>query len=214
MVNYLRDFDFQNTINDHSANNNPCQDQKIGILDKGKFTIDSERMDIDYLSNNSIIPVLINPIVVILESPHKKEFINKIPQGPAQGHSGRLFKNKFEKLIQNSHLYNNLSNIKADVVLVNAVQFQCSLGHKLNNIENKRLKDKYWTKCFDSGCNEDLIDRISAINPIAILNLCTKGCDNLQMKLHDYIKESKLQKINYSLGSHPSTWNFRNAYIE
>jgi len=213
MVNYLSEFSFQKVIGRLEANNNPCQDQKVGVLEKGVFRSDEARTDIDYLNNNTINPILINPIVIILESPHKKEFINNAPQGPAQGPTGRLFEIKFTALMKQSHLHDNLLRVSSDVVFVNAVQFQCSLGKSLNNTEAKKTKENNWIKCFEAGGSEDLVYRITAINPIAILNLCTRGNMGLQRRVDCCLKASTLRSIDYTCGLHPSTWNFSFAHI-
>ena len=224
MVNYLSEFSFRKVIGEQEGiemqevNNNPCQDQKVGVLENGVFRAEEARTDIDYLYNNTINPILINPIlinpiIIILESPHKKEFIGDVPQGPAQGVTGRRFEKNFTTLMKQSRLYDNLLNTSSDVVFVNAVQFQCSLGRSLNCTEAKKTKENNWIKCFEAGGSEDLVYRITAINPIAILNLCTRGNMGLQRRVDCCLKASMLRSIDYTCGLHPSTWNFSLAHI-
>ena len=188
-------------------------DQIVGQLTNGIYTSLPKRIDIDYQQSQNtkfITNVVTSPIVIVLESPHRHEYINGVPVGPAQNTTGTLFKNKFDALISKSVVFNTISTGYHDVIMLNSVQYQCSLGHALKTNANKCLRDQIWNNCFQNGCSQDITDRISAIKPVCVINLCTKGFINLQLILHTQIS----QFANYTYGTHPSTWNFSYAYIK
>jgi hypothetical protein len=219
MNNFIEDnFLFSSVVNCdcNTAINIPCPDQVIGQLDNGKFFV-TQRSDIDYIINRNkkcINNILTKPIVVILESPHKSEFNNSGQAiGPALGRTGVLFNNNFSTLIKSSSIFPKINNLKHDIVFMNAVQYQCSLGHYLNTYNNKKLRDTNWKLCFHNKCAKDLDYRLEAISPYAIINLVTKGLCNLQSYVDESIKYRTFYSGIYTTGTHPSTWNFRYAKI-
>lgn len=175
-------------------------------------------MNVDY--NSSPLPTtysgnvsIVNPVIaVVLESPHKSEYTMGLPLGPARGTTGRLFDRKFPKLFSNSIWNSHFLSATYDVILLNGVQFQCSLGQPLNNIINRQVRDNNWIDIFNNyGGNVDIVDRLNALNPVLIINLCTKGYSNLQMILDRQLKANF--NCPNTLGTHPSTWNFPYARI-
>jgi hypothetical protein len=213
MINYLSNFAFQNQTNGITAPiTTPCMDQIVGQLTNGSYMACNQRIDIDYQQTSNqkfIVNAVTSPIIVILESPHRYEYINGVAVGPAQNTTGRLFNNHFSNLLSQSTVFKYIANGCHDVIMINSVQYQCSLGNPLNIHANKIIRDQVWNNCFNNGCSQDLLDRISAINPSCIINLCTKGLINLQLILHTQISHLP----NYTYGTHPSTWNFSYAYI-
>ena len=167
------------------------------------------------INNPTIKNKLTEPIVIILESPHKDEFdpITLMALGPAMGNTGRNLVKHFDSLIQNSSIYNYLTGAPHDIVLVNAIQYQCSLGNNLSgkgSYQNKKQRDKNWLACFNAVNSNDLLNRIDAIKPFAIINLCTFGLFNLQLHLdrtvRQYIQTTQPQTL-YTIGKHPSSWH-------
>lgn len=205
MINYLNGFNFSTMIGRQAPINTACPDQLVGKLYPNGY-ISVNRQDIDYV-NGTITNTLQNPLVIILESPHKDEF-NALGNaiGPAMGATGNRFNTWFFSIVQNSNIYPNINHLTMDVIFVNAVQYQCSLGKPIQ--ANKPLRDNNWFTCFNNGCNIDLIRRLNAIAPIAIINLCTIGNEyhSMQSTLDNYIIGNGLQTIQYTKGYHPSTW--------
>jgi len=215
MTNFLSNNNFSVYIQPGiPAQVSPCPDQHVGIYNKSGFKYLPSRINIDYQKSLSgalsIVNQLNNPVVIILESPHIEEF--KVPLGPAKGTTGRLFENgihNFHTLIQRSTIYSTISSFfNIDIIFINAVQFQCSLGNKLNKA-NTIIRDNNWIQAFNNGFSQDVVDRIKAINPISVINLCTKGYLNMQLLLHEVVKVY----TPYTFGTHPSTWNFAYARI-
>jgi len=215
------------------VNNNPCPDQFFGTLSLingvykwHKFSQNNGVSSItqaEYINYKRKLGIScaiwkgkkINrkKIVIVLESPHISEFdLQGNPLGPAHGTTGRLFDNNFAKLINKSLVMRSLKNKTYDVIIMNAVQYQCSLGKPLKISKNKLNRDKNWILCF-FGKGNDLIQRIKAIKPDVVINLCTKGFMNLQLILNCFLLDNLPYNIYYTYGSHPSTWNFSYSYI-
>ena len=214
MINYLNNFVFSSNTNNYPPFTlHPCMDQIVGTLTNGIY-MPSQRSNIDYQISNGhrfINNIVQDPIVIVLESPHKNEYDasgNAI--GPAQSTTGRLFNLKFTSMVSNSTIADAISLDTHDVIMVNAVQYQCSLGNPLNTRANRAIRDQIWLNCLSGGCAQDLIYRIDAIDPMCVINLCTKGVSNLQDTLSPLISGFGI----YTYGSHPSTWNFSYACIE
>lgn len=224
-INYLINFNFSSIINPVpgiSVNPNPCPDQLVGTLKNGVFA-PSARTNIDYLNSNTISNNLTNPIVIILESPHKDEYNTNTLQalGPAMGKTGIAFNQYFDSLIVASKNIALSPQHNHDILFVNAIQYQCSLGKKLNgkdSYENKKQRDQNWLTCFNNSESNDLEKRIAAIKPYAIINLCTIGLSNLQLyvdrAVKSYVNQVGNSSIYYTIGNHPSTWIYRNGVIQ
>ena len=188
-----------------------------------RFNYFSQRVALDYQNNTIANYNLISEkqiILIILESPHIHEF--NVPNSSVKNPVGtmmnpstvKMFNANFEKLLKNSSLKTFVNSTDYNVIIMNSVQYQCSLGNKLNTITNKEVRDNNWINCYNSHCKADLINRISLIKPAIVINLCTKGLKNLQLILHNDLNPYCIaKKIVYTIGSHPCTWNFSYAYI-
>ncbi len=217
MVNYISNtFNFVATTGHIPLNSLPCHDQICGVFRNGMYTSVRERTikyNIDYFQGTKAScqcrrPK--SPIVIILESPHIDEYCKHCgsPLGPAQGNTGKFFDEYFFKLIRKSNIYKNIRHGVHAVVFVNAVQYQCSLGNALSgakNTANRAMRDQNWMKCMSNGCTADLIQRIDALSPYAIINLCTNGSQNLRSVVDGLIKQN-FPSVYYTQGNHPSSW--------
>lgn len=159
MKNFLdNNFSFKNEVKKTLGNANmcryrvidhACQDQVFGSVYDGEYWCKLMREDIGYDEVNGIKITannLINPTIVILESPHIREFYNGVPKGPARGTTGNKFNNLFSSVanIGNNPLFSGTHS----VVMINSVQFQCSLGKTLSD---SSVKDRIWQRCFFNG---------------------------------------------------------------
>lgn len=225
----------QDIINSDEIFPQPCPDRLFGKICCGEYKpLKSQGRQNIYYDKTETIPK--NAVVAILESPHTSEYDRDgKPMGAANGKTGMMFDNKFEVLFSKSQIANSINiNGEFDVVLINAVQYQCSLGKQLNYcakgkndarkvsrskcIENKLQRDANWLKCINNQeCCDDFLMRLKALKPKLVLNLCTIGYSNLQLVLHDIICNNKNRfdygDMEYTWGSHPSTWNFPYAQI-
>lgn len=227
MVNYMKNFNFQKYGKGITKCTSPCPDQYFADLINGQLVIRT-RENIDYYEKKGTKGTnlvreakgakgteLDNIIVIVLESPHKDEFDkNGLPLGPAMGKTGDFFirrKKGFVDFISDSGNCSILKE-KYQLVYVNSVQYQTSLGMSLNLNPNKNNRDNIWLSIFNKdGGDTDLKKRIEALKPQLVINLCTKGLKNLQLYVDNTISVSSYK---YTFGTHPSTWNFSYAYIK
>lgn len=121
--------------------------------------------------------LLARAIVLILESPHIDEFkvtniINAeskmcISARPVNGASGLQIQNKISQLL-NCDLV-NLENGNYPLIIVNAIQLQCSKGAK-PLLHRTREFLRLWP-----NYKNDFIERMQILNPTLIINACTTG---------------------------------------
>jgi hypothetical protein len=111
-------------------------------------------------------------MVIILESPHIDEYSEPTFIHPALGKTGKALMHCFPSIYEKAKsLYDANNEYTWRVILMNSIQYQCSLG------ENTKIyRDHMWLKLwFDGKCSEDFIDRLRSYQPDIIYNFCTKG---------------------------------------
>lgn len=166
----------------------------------------------------------IKSIVLILESPHKNEYIKLSneqveykPVSPAQGATGKNIENNLEVIMNELiHKYKHIFKEKTyKIIICNPVQYQTSLnclhgnGLKSSKIYSN-LRDEIWKTIFkQNDIKENFKRRIRDYKPELIINACTM---NLQPYIDEFLKENfnevKLVKTN-----HPFAWgNFNIQY--
>ncbi|BDD04405.1 hypothetical protein [Aureibacter tunicatorum] len=149
-----------------------------------------------------------NVIAVILESPHIYEFENlslscedgkKYYSRPLNNNKSReALINILQKIMTSFYEKSK----KYEVVLINAIQFQNSLGKNLDSDENIDIRNENWIKNW-IDYNIDFINRVKSVSPKLIFNLCTQGsyklsnCKNVYQNLDDeYIQKFGLKFTN------------------
>jgi hypothetical protein len=179
-----------------------CPDQFVGRIkvDKSLIFLESRvndfltRQDINY--ENEIVQN--SKIVLILESPHKNEVI--FPFGPAKGKTGQNIRLLFAEVFKA-----NLPIGTYDFYIVNAIQYQCSLG-----FSTKCFRDKVFAKsweCFGKTEFKNRLSKLVSVDDI-VINCCTAG--NGKIKLRSLVKnalvEMKLKVKKILEFEHPSNW--------
>lgn len=161
-----------------------------------------------------------NYIILIMESPHKLEF-QQSPPKPALGPTGKNIVKYF------SDIKTEITNFEAThLLLMNAIQFQCSLGDSTKTLFLNKPKTLRLTKVFDTfwdnGGKQDFEKRLGNILKISpnsvILNACTLGERGLRkIKINDSIQNIKTSfphVSTYVIG-HPYSWlNELNRQLE
>lgn len=212
-TNYMKGFSFEAAIGKKPPTPAPCWDQIYGKLDRGNFIPlnQLERKNIFYTLNGTqrtIANKISNhSIVIILESPHKDEYKESgAANGPAFGPTGTCFNKHFKRLITAKDIGMGITTGVYDVILINAVQYQCTFGETIDS----KFRDYNWLNCFEKGCAEDLICRLEALQPEILINACTKSDANLQLAVHTTIflhrAMGKTLFSKYIYGTHPITW--------
>ncbi|WP_195952375.1 hypothetical protein [Clostridium saudiense] len=111
-------------------------------------------------------------LVIVLESPHKREYdIDNTKGYPALGSTGEKINKGILEIIDKK-----LSSVMEgdkyyDIILMNAIQYQASLG-----IDTNIFRDRIWISLWlKDKMREEFIQRIKGYRPDIIINLCTKG---------------------------------------
>ncbi|WP_026395904.1 hypothetical protein [Acetobacterium malicum] len=136
-------------IDDNKYNLKKCEDILVGTILVKDNNIQTKGTDL-YFSreerkkNNRDTKIPDNlenekTIVVILESPHKDEFLDNGESFPANGTTGNKLQEHFLGLIQTA--INNLEDGEYKVILMNAIQYQCSLGVETNYYRDENFKN-------------------------------------------------------------------------
>ena len=221
--NYLSNAEEHKAIQQLTSSNNgvcatvSCPDARFARLVNGKIAAIPDSRGVLDIKNRDPIRYSItgaavaakdklqNVIVLILESPHIDEFSGKVI-APAMGKTGehcfRYFDKLFAKSCLGSHI---LKNKRYDLVFVNSVQYQTSCGVSLlTDKANKQRRDNNWMTIFNGGASDDLLKRLYALNPVLVLNLCTKSTMNLQTAVDAKVRPKYYQK--YTTGDHPFNW--------
>lgn len=138
-------------------------------------------------------------LVMVLESPHVDEFIDE--PGPAKGFTGDMIRNFLPEAI-------NLQDAdEFGLVLINAIQHQCSLG-----FSTAIYRDKIFRAAWAQGGLENFVIRLeSVVRPgDIVMNCCTKGNDfELNTPLRSLVEASiraHLPDVQAIRRMHPSSW--------
>ena len=150
-----------------------CEDQKVCQIEfkSGEFEIPDRPWSRDKIGDRSI-----PRIVLVLESPHVKEFECTPPQ-PASGRTG----DKIQSLLSDKLIGLGLTFTDGlyDLILVNAIQLQCSMG-----VPTKYFRDIAFIGLWFEGFDRNFIDRVNRLNLTNedfVINCCTKK-DTSQFK--------------------------------
>lgn len=157
-------------------------------------------------------------IAVVLESPHIEEFKDvKTPM--INPNTSKMFSKYFNVNIMNyikmsncdgSVFYSGTQEIKNGIYkikIINAVQYQCSIGENLSNKKNQTIKNEIVKKCLEEEkFKNDLIQRLDGAS--IIVNCCTgqknNVIDGMQKTVQDIIDSSGINALKL-YGYHPSS---------
>jgi len=187
----------------------PCSDNYVGYFDaeienenkNGKLRFLPELRERygseNHLTNKKLKNITEDEkkiIVIVLESPHVQEYeVDKysIAPAPALGLTGQNLNDYFIDLIRGE-----IDEGNYHVILMNAVQYQCSLG-----VNTKRFRDRIFLSMWsEKTIRDDFTKRLKKYKPDIIINLCTKGSHQLDLlappKSKTVINETYLKSIN------------------
>ncbi|RKH75769.1 hypothetical protein D7Y21_39955 [Corallococcus sp. AB045] len=149
-----------------------------------------------------------NAIVVLLESPHEKEYgPNFTPLGPLQRRSSRTrLRKQLPRLLQEAGL-SWAAVGGSEVILANPVQLQASL-HRLMQLDwqtgvQDGVRNQVWRALYYlPEIHYDFIRRIGLYRPALVLNACT---DTLRDEVQTTLKALPYpaRQVNH----HPSYWS-------
>lgn len=172
-----------------------CPDQFVGTLpdieSAGDFT---------YRRDASERPDDLSFVLLILESPHKCEFKPAEDPGPAKGATGRNIRTHLMKALGGKALSGR------GLILVNAVQFQCSLG-----LPTSEARDAVFREVWAAGGEEAFRKRIQKLyrDGDCVVNCCTRGNtkgDVLRDLVHRALVAALPPGTEVLRRTHPSSW--------
>ncbi len=138
-------------------------------------------------------------LIMVLESPHVDEFIDE--PGPAKGFTGDMIRDFLPEAI-------SLQDVGGfGLVLINAIQHQCSLG-----TSTTVYRDKIFRAVWAQGGQEDFVARLQSVvkSGDIVMNCCTKGNDfELNTPLRSLVEASiraHLPDVQAIRRMHPASW--------
>jgi len=209
-----------------------CEDQFVAIIEITKEKVVYVENDFSKRKNSKEYENqrYLDTIALVLESPHKEEFKNIQDIAPAKGTTGKNIEAMLLGILA-KYIYINdihqhgaysLTNSKIKygkykLLLINAVQYQCSLG-SLSGEKYKKRRDDIFSEMFSNQyVKTDFKERLEIYNPKIIINCCTGG---------EYRKVAGLQKLvqneidaNFPnsiklIGSHPASAFFARGFYD
>lgn len=172
----------------------PCPDQYVGELGQLRVAgVITSRFPVSARTSRSAV-------LMILESPHIDEF--KGEPGPARGRTGQ----RIAQYTLSVPGVEDRSN--SSLVLVNAIQHQCSLGQP-----TCRHRDKVFLAAWQDYGREDFINRLTAVYQSGdlVMCACTKGVGgtvnkSLRQLVYEAIVEALPKGAQVLRRTHPACW--------
>ena len=160
-------------------------------------------------------------IVVILESPHKDEYLRDVSQpiAPAQGATGSNVQGWLDRVLRScSALCTELEEETTRVILANPIQYQASLVSVIRSSCWRRTRDSVWRELWHSQLIRAAFEaRLTSYSPDFIINACTHdvGCsrdhcpNNADCKKHRIrsFLAGPFEGCSRYEANHPSWWH-------
>ena len=157
-------------------------------------------------------------VVVVLESPHCREYVDgdvNRPIAPAQGRTGGKIASLLGVLLNaagNADLRDRIGN-NFRVLIVNPVPFQTSLWciHEGNLVyaaqalDWRTLRNAIWKTHWEHESSADFCNRLERYAPSVILNCCTGGEGGIQGIVTRRLSEMDCGAVVFR-APHPSMW--------
>lgn len=173
-----------------------CPDQFVGVISEAERSGDFS-CRVSAFDRPQNLPC----VLLVLESPHTSEF--EASPGPAKGTTGR-------NIVRYLRQVPGLKD-KGDfgLLLVNAVQFQCSLGRPTSEV-----RDAVFFETWISGGKADFESRLGALyrNGDCIANCCTRAnsrnaAAHLRTAVHRALTDRLPAATAVLRRNHPSFWH-------
>lgn len=186
-----------------------CPNQSVGRIGDISKTKSFTREEITKVSQNTKI------VLLILESPHTDEYLQDNSgcwraRGPACGCTGYWIRHHLLTVLQ--FVNSSIDYTQWELLLVNAVRFQCSLGRNLQQRQNRCLKEKILRKCLQTHVfRKDLRDMVRDVvdgRTCLVVNACTK-------QTRGAVTELLLPNVSNGVVEcdHPSSWRRGKARV-
>ena len=187
-----------------------CDDKWVGVIRRksgGLYEFDSIT-GFDYKP----IPTqrTVRRLLLILESPHCKEYLHENGPVPANGTTGTNIRHYLGEVLKSEP---NLTDPSLEVILVNAVPYQCSQGEKLNDYGKRSKRDQVFRATFCAGSETPGLEFEKRMSGYVraldvVVNCCTKGVTT--PPLRDLVQDSLMRLGEKNLihhgATHPVSW--------
>lgn len=181
-----------------------CPDQFVGeVFVAADAVLNPRSLNSDFAKREDVLswgrpdaPI----VILVLESPHTDEFVGTT--GPAKGDTGKNIRTLFGEVC---NLRQCLGEGIYPLVLINAIQYQCSLGYA-----TECFRDKVFAEVWNQGGKCDFQSRIKAIfrEGDVIINACTAGKKTPQNRVlvENALTELDLVQLIMAKVEHPANW--------
>ena len=189
----------------------PCPDQFVGVISVHNEVTENPQVNgekCDFLVRvpvNDFIRSTSPCILMILESPHVSEYSGISPRpaaGNGYGDTGRSIRELFGEVFD---LHELLPHGNYPLIIINAIQFQCSLG------DIKKHRDIMFTQCWVGLGRIDFATRFKSIyrNGDVVVNACTAGGSRRknEKRIRELVKSEIEVMVNAAFEvEHPCNW--------
>ena len=143
-----------------------------------------------------------DPIILVLESPHKREYPPRQTPRPANGTTGTHIR----RHLQIALCKLDLSALRP-LILVNAIQHQCSAG-VIPRAHRDELFQRMWQKrCVKDDFSRRLREYIGSSENFQVVNACTQGkCSPELWRLVEEKISTTLGRCSHLSIPHPGSW--------
>lgn len=194
---------------------NACPDQYVADLGRGPIRFFRQPAD--------QAPTELAPVVLVLESPHNDEYSDRDHPAPANGETGERIKKHLQRVLKR---LGDANLVGRPLILVNAIQYQCSLGgYGKVGVPTRFHRDnmfvRMWgldTNAIPANFRARLSRYVGCHQPFSqhhqggyvIVNACTKGTAvrQLRMMVEDAVIAA-LGRQSHIKVEHPSCWKPR-----
>ena len=188
----------------------PCEDKRVGVIrraNEGLYRFDS-------LTAFDYQPIATRKakrrVVLILESPHRQEYCHATGPVPANGTTGSNIRRYLGEVLESGR---KLTDSKLEVILVNAVPYQCSQGAELTDDKKRAKRDQVFRATFCAGGEIPGLEFVRRLSRYVrasdiVVNCCTKGVTSPALRdlVHDSLMRLGEKNLIHLSTSHPVSW--------
>ena len=190
-----------------------CEDKSVGVVETTAGFYDlSRKSQFTYREIDDHGST--RRLVLVLESPHKAEYPFGRKKGdirPAKGPTGGNIRKYLGRLLEDNSL--SLSE-PVELLLVNAVQYQCSQRRSLVNDGDRAKRDCVFREAFGFGTESQGVEFAARLSRYLlraddiVLNCCGKGVTNPPMcdLVLDALQKLPDRQFVLHCTSHPYSW--------
>ena len=188
----------------------PCEDKCVGVICRENGEL--YKFDSATAFKYQGIPTqrTITRLLLILESPHGREYCHPNGPVPANGTTGSNIRRYLGEVLESGR---KLTDSKLEVILVNAVPYQCSQGAELTDDKKRAKRDQVFRATFCAGGEIPGLEFVRRLSRYVrasdiVVNCCTKGVTSPALRdlVHDSLMRLGEKNLIHLSTSHPVSW--------